>query len=147
MSLIYKTEPDEKGRRHVACEVCNRKWLTHWPIERIHHACESQNPAHGPGTELSVIFRELGITGKCGQGCPEWIAKMNAWLPDGCREHRTEIIEHLTTAYNSADVLTKLKAGANALVKGLPLSLDGLLELAIERAEATESKGADKWQS
>jgi hypothetical protein len=91
-------------------------------------------PESGPGTELAKIFASLGVSGKCGGGCPEWIAKMNAGGPAWCREHRAEIIEHLTTAYNAADVLTKAKALPLAIWNGLPLTLDGLLDLAIERA-------------
>ena len=130
--LQYQSEPDINGERDVICGACGRKWHTHWPLENIHHACNRL--PEGPVTELGKIFSSLGINGKCGSGCPEWIARMNNWGPNGCREHRGEILEHLNQAYTAAAVATKALALTSALWHGYPLTLDGLLELAIERA-------------
>src|SRR5437868_69236 len=116
MKLTYASEIDGSGRRMVVCD-CGFERLTHVPIERIVHTCESHRAAserrrmvpelsetptpthHGPGTELSKIITALGVAGKCGGGCPKWIAKMNAWGPDGCESHRDEILAHLNEAY------------------------------------------------
>lgn len=92
-------------------------------------------PAPGPGTELSKIFTALGVSGKCGGGCPEWIAKMNQGV-GWCEAHREEILAHLKSAYNEAGTLAKLRAAGNLMVQGFPAcSLDGMLSLAIERAK------------
>jgi hypothetical protein len=61
--------------------------------------------------------------------------KMNVWGPSGCREHREEILDRLRSAYGKSSVSSRLLAGANAVAKGLPFTLEGLLDLAIERSE------------
>jgi hypothetical protein len=62
-------------------------------------------------------------------------AKMDAWGPAGCREHRGEILAHLESAYSSTDWPTVLRAGTLAIAKGLPLTIEGLLAEAMRRAE------------
>jgi hypothetical protein len=48
----------------------------------------------GPGTELKKILDESGLKGWC-KTCENWAGQMNKWGPEGCREHRAEIIERL----------------------------------------------------
>ena len=92
-------------------------------------------PNAGPGTELKKILSELGITSqKCPGYCQEWIDRMNTWGVEGCRAHRGEIMAHLNEAYATADLATKIEALGLAVLKGLPKTLAGLLDLAIERA-------------
>lgn len=89
-------------------------------------------PRIGPGTELKKILASLGVS-TCGT-CQAWADQMNLWGIAGCCEHREEILSRLRQAYDESDLLTKLRAAGNAVTHGLPLTLEGLLELAIERA-------------
>jgi len=129
--LTFQTDTDEQGKRRVICDVCGAKWHTHWPLENIHHHCSSN--ATGPGTALKSILAELGIKPTASCGCEAFASRMNIWGPEGCLEHREEIETHLRAAYDSADLATKLRAGVNAIAQGKPLTLAGLLDLAIQR--------------
>jgi hypothetical protein len=91
-------------------------------------------PEHGPGRELHELLEQLGFNiGGC--NCQEWIDRMNRWGVDGCREHRAEIIAHLEEEKDSATLTEKLKAGVLAIANGLPLTIGGLVDEAIRRAE------------
>jgi hypothetical protein len=101
----------------------------------------------GVGDHLAAIFRALAVGKIAGCGCDGMIAQMNVWGPDGCREHRDEILAHLRKAYDQSSLPTKASAGLMALGKntlaivglsdGTPMTLEGLLDLAIERATET----------
>lgn len=139
--------PDVNGNRRVRCVVCGYVTRTSmaWPFSKIYRECNGESPkeliapvhalsTYGPGTELKSILSELGIKPTASCGCEAMIAKMNQWGADGCEAHREEILAHLQSAYNSADLATKLRAGANALMQGIPMTTSGLLDLAITRA-------------
>jgi len=98
-------------------------------------------PTNGPGTAIKSILSELGIQPTASCGCDAMVAKMNVWGPD-CNDHREEIEAHLRTAYDSADLATKLRAGANAIAQGKPLTISGLLDLAIERSNLDPTPGS-----
>src|SRR4051812_48100525 len=116
--LRYLTEPDDQGRRVVRCD-CGYERHTHWPIEKIHHACavvaanpRPRAPAFGPGTELEKIFKAAGAKSDlCAGLCGEWRDKMNRWGVSGCREHRGEIIRHIRTAMFKTWVADQMAAG------------------------------------
>jgi len=138
--MICPLERQEGGS--WKCPVCGysprRKYAT-----PPRHLCGNSpqrpvtaSPTHGPGTTLKSILSELGIKPTANCGCDAMVAKMNQWGADGCRLHREEILTHLHQAYNVSNILTKLKAGILALGQGLPLTLEGLLDEAIQRAEA-----------
>lgn len=95
----------------------------------------------GPGTELTKLLKELGIRADGCGGCHDMAAKMDRWGPDGCREHRAEIVEHLREKAAKRKWTEKLTAAANAAAMGLwlnPLDLYGsLADEAIRRAEKT----------
>ena len=94
-----------------------------------------------PGTELHDILKAMGFgINTAGCGCQSMINKMNAWGPKGCREHRDEIIAHLEQQADAASIIDKIKAGAFAIAHGMPLSIAGLVDHAIDQAEA---KGPD----
>ena len=134
--MRYLSEADERGKRIAECELCGAKWNTVWPLDRIFHNCRAlPRPLPGPGTHLAAILRELGIPKTAGCGCDEMIAKMNQWGPDGCQSHRDEIIAHLQSAYTHATLATKATAFGAALWHGYPLTLGGILDLAIERSQ------------
>ena len=63
---------------------------------------------------------------------------MNAWGVDGCRQHRTEIIAWIEQAASERGWMVKIATGAKALALGLPLTIAGLVDLAITRAAARE---------
>jgi hypothetical protein len=93
----------------------------------------------GPGTQLKLLLLSLGITPTASCDCEAMANKMDLWGPDGCRLRAAEIVAHLRQAYDEASVLTTIRAGANAVAQGLPKSLKGLLDLAIERASIPSS--------
>lgn len=109
------------------------EWFTSRPAPQVPPPPPPLNA--GPGTELHKLLAELGIKPDASCGCAAMQAKMDAWGPNGCREHEAEILEHLTAAYKSTDWPTVLTAGTRALRLGYPLTLRGLLALAIERSE------------
>jgi len=102
-------------------------------------------PATGPGTDLKHLIAEFGLKPTTSCACEAMLLQMNAWGVTGCREHRAEILAHLTKAYKSTANLTKLRAGLTALASHatapftggapLPLTLEGLLDEALRRAE------------
>jgi hypothetical protein len=68
------------------------------------------------------------------------IQNMNAWGPDGCREHRAEIVEHIEKAYETLTFTEAWQATVIAAWSGLasainPLDICGsLVDEAISRA-------------
>jgi hypothetical protein len=144
--VLRLTGKCDKGLHRFECGVCNRPYCSrHDDATFIHRPCGSAaasratfvTPNHGPGTELHSMLQTLGfkIGGPgCGNGCQAWIDRMNHWGVDGCREHRDEIIDHLERQKDNAALSAKLKAGALALAAGLPLTIGGLVDEAINRA-------------
>jgi hypothetical protein len=108
------------------------------PLDELPPGVPSPNiapPTEGPGTELHKIFAELYISPTVSCQCEAMRNQMNSWGPEGCREHRDEILEHLRKAYDETTILSVIRAGATAVIKRLPKSLEGLLDLAIERSD------------
>jgi len=89
----------------------------------------------GPGTHLKIMIYQLGAYRPDGCNCPEWVTKMNAWGPAGCREHLREIIEHLQEARSKIDWDKLFEMLKKALALGLPVTIKGLIREAIRRAE------------
>lgn len=92
-------------------------------------------PPYGPGTELKAIFAELGIKPKASCGCQQKAAAMDKQGVEGCRKMREALIADLQASYDDATLIEKASAGIAAIAKGYPLTLGGLLDLAIEQAE------------
>lgn len=92
-------------------------------------------PATGPGTELKKLIGDYGLVPTSSCSCEAMILQMNAWGIAGCQEHRAEILAHLRKAYKSTANFAKLSAGLIAIASGLPLTLEGLLDEALRRAE------------
>ena len=121
------------------CSLCGFKGEPHWrhncPVKMKDAGLRCEAPAFGPGAELHTMLEQLGFKlGDCASGCKEWIDQMNFWGAAGSREHRQEIIDHLEKQKDAAALKDKIKAGALALAAGLPLSVEGLVTEAIERA-------------
>lgn len=93
----------------------------------------------GPGAQLKGIFRELGFE-SCGV-CDGWACKMDAWGPDGCREHAAEIVERLRTKAAELGWGDRLKLVGRTATSGWVLKINwldpfaSLLETAIRRSE------------
>lgn len=111
------------------CEAYRNNWLNGPGV-----GIPPSPPQHGHGTELHQLIAALGVQPDESCQCEQMRLRMNAWGPAGCRDHREEILAHLRAAYKKTDWPTVLKAGALAVAQGLPLTLEGLLDLAIERA-------------
>ncbi len=107
--------------------------IKHRVIAKGAGAAKLKGPTTGPGKELHGLLTQLGFSiGGC--SCKSWIAKMNRWGVDGCRQNRQQIVDHLTSMKDAASLTEKLKAGALAVANGLPLTIGGLVDEAIERA-------------
>lgn len=50
-------------------------------------------PEQGPGTKLKEVLKEWNFNPFHGCSCDAYIARMNIWGSDGCRENRETIIE------------------------------------------------------
>jgi len=95
----------------------------------------------GPGTELHNMLDKLGFRldpKDLSCGCKSMIDKMNRWGAEGCKKenNRKEILEHLNKQKHLTPLGGKLKAGALAIKHGLPLTVEGLLDEAIKKADA-----------
>jgi len=93
----------------------------------------------GPGTQLKLLLLSLGVTPTAWCDCEAMANKMDLWGPEGCRMRATEIVAHLRQAYDNSSFTTKATAVLHALSNDLPLTLEGLLDLAIERASIPSS--------
>lgn len=141
MNCDWEEYVDGKGRPAVRCkrEGCGNSAPTKG--QPVTARCKSpsapQRPMpllRGPGTELARLIAELGVKERDGCRCRAWAVKMNAWGPDGCLVHRKEILAHLRAAYAGASWAEAFVAGGRAVLLGLPLSVEGLLALAVERS-------------
>jgi hypothetical protein len=141
-------EPDANGNRRVYCINCGYVTRTSmaWEFSKIYRACpgapiEQRSPAtnEGPGTELNKIFDSLGIKPKESCQCKTRMAEMNCRGVQGCIDTRDEILGWLREAYDESSLSERAIAGMKAVALGLPLTLAGLLDLAIARAEEKEA--------
>jgi hypothetical protein len=112
------------------------------PPAKINRNCKQR----GPGTHLASLLGALAIKpSKCDGTCDEWRHQMDVWGADGCRQHRDEILSHLGDAYRTSSLATRVMAGMTAvrlnalamagLSDGSPLTISGLLDEAIRRAD------------
>lgn len=93
----------------------------------------------GPGAELALLLAELGIAEKIGCRCKQIAAAMNQAGAAGCRARRDEFLAKLGENAKHYSWLEKLAAANAAWVQGLPLSLGGMFDEAIRRAEAKQT--------
>ena len=98
-----------------------------------------------PGAQLHAILISIGLIESTGCHCDERAAEMNAWGPDGCREHREEIIGWLKESAGKLSIAQQAKAFVMlaAETRWNPLDPFGsIVDEAIRRAEARH--GADR---
>ena len=127
---------DESGKRRTQCLDCGAILPPNrWRLEQIRCNCSRSIAICGVGTELHKLLESLGVkptaSCQCAAKRAEWDRNGVAWA----REHKAEIVAHVQEAYDAASVLDKLRAGANAMTQGLPMTIEGLVEEAIRRAE------------
>jgi len=134
MEVVADCRWKEPGASVLVCQVCELALRNPSLAEYPRRNCKQGRA--GPGSHLHAILAQLGVQPKDSCGCGEMMAKMDRWGSDGCREHREEILAHLTEAYHHASWAEVLQAGGRAVALGMPKTLAGLLRLAIERAEA-----------
>jgi hypothetical protein len=132
MRCVFEELEPGPGKRAIRCTRCGVVLRTAASLERYYRDCSA---LPGPGSHLHALLTQLGVQPVAGCGCGEMMAKMDRGA-DWCREHREEILAHLTEAYHQASWAEVLQAGGRAVALGLPLTLAGILELAIQRAEA-----------
>lgn len=105
---VTEGEPNSLGYTQKRCIWCNTLYPFSPPIEESKFVAEcgfqKDRPA-APGDEMEKILIALGCQPSvaCSAGCGEMRRKMNVWGPDGCREHKPEIVEHLKEAYKTLD--------------------------------------------
>lgn len=99
----------------------------------------------GPGIELTLLLKSIGINPLIGCPCKAFGQKMDRWGVAGCRHHFDEIVAHFRTYQSKYGWATKFKAASLAAMNGLAFKLNWLDPLpdliteAIQRAEAKEA--------
>jgi len=94
----------------------------------------------GPGTKLKGLLASLGVNPSPSCDCNALAKQMDAWGPDGCEEHRTEIETKLRGHAKKYGWIDKITAAAHAVATGLVFKLNpfdpypGLLSEAIRLA-------------
>jgi len=150
MNCKFKFTGKMSGKKYVhVCTECEREVASGMKEPMLKAVCKvpgtpevrlAPPPATGPGTELAALLKEYGIRPRKSCGCGSWIARMNAWGPAGCAEHREEILAHLKAAYDMTPFWERTKAAALAILKGLPTSLEGAVDEAVIRAKREAEK-------
>ena len=135
-------------------------YRTHWGMAALPGDCEPDRPQQARsvlatgvaanidppkqlaptqlvGDALTALIREYGIKPVKSCGCDSWKNKLNEWGMDGCVKNRQAIIDHLSDAYHAATWWQTLTAAGNAAYKSLPLTLGGMVDEAIRRAETS----------
>lgn len=99
-------------------------------------------PPAPPGDQLKAMFSQVGVRKTKSCRCEEIRREMNRLGVEGCKRERSRLLAKLKTAYDEASLYTKGMAYVLARSKGLPLSLEGLFDLAIERAITPPDSGS-----
>jgi hypothetical protein len=96
---------------------------------------------NGPGSQLWRLLAELGIAHREDCACIARAYQMNAWGPQGCRDHRAEIVHWMKQGAGEYGWTASVNAACKAARSGLLWRLDiidpygSLVDEAIRRAE------------
>lgn len=136
--LVLVGEDGERFLLH--CPQCGATVRSRYsdPIKR-HRECK----VVGVGDHLFGIFRELGIKPASGCDCAKLRSEMNRLGADGCRDRSAGLVKRLQRNAAKYGLGEWAAAGWSALWQGKPLSLAGLLDLAIQRAETLAAPQPD----
>lgn len=126
----------QDGTRYVhRCRACGAQVLSRYSNPALRRRlCGKPAPPGGPGTELRLIFAELGIKPKAGCGCKAMAAELDRLGVAGCQAQRAEIVARLREKAGLWGLSEKAAAAFAAVWQGKPLSIEGLVDLAIRRA-------------
>jgi len=129
-------------------EAYQRLWLADANGEARPVPTHSEPPTpaknYGPGKELELLWASLKLTIKPSCPCKGMLLKMNEWGPQGCRDHKDEIVEHLRIHKGNFGLTEKTVATLMAVKTGLAFKINWMdpfpdcVDIAIERAEAKE---------
>jgi hypothetical protein len=135
---LRELDPADIPAQGIVCRCSNR---LHPAASRPDPGRRRPAPVEGPGKELALLLRSLGISEPPGCDCQSRMARMNRWGSAGCRERLPEIRTWLQQAYAATPWPTRLRASTAAIASGLALQLDpsdvlgSLVAIAITRAE------------
>lgn len=90
-----------------------------------------------PGDNLAMLLTACGVPSMPGCDCEEWVAKMNSWGPDGCREHRQELIDMLSEKAFRLSAKKIVSSFVRAIFNGVRPTVASLVDCAISAAEKT----------
>ena len=153
--VLKLTGERRNGKYVYRCSRCNSEYLSRRNDSQMKAACKaaadesqplllSPPPAYGVGSVLKEIFSELGIEPKASCGCNAKAAYLDRMKIQWCKEHLAEIIAWMEEAYDSSTLVEWMTAGVQALWQRKPVTLAGILDLAIERAEQKETERMEK---
>lgn len=131
----------QDGDRYIhRCPVCGAEARSKYrdPAMRK-QLCGVVRTGRGVGDHLFDVLKEIGVKPASGCDCEKLRREMNQLGTDGCRERKSGLVMRLQRNAGKYGIGEWASAGWSALWQGKPLSLAGLLDLAIERAEATPS--------
>jgi len=138
--IIERIEADSRGRRRLRCKICRKVYRSDSPPEKYHINCRARELpiyilSQGVGTELTKLIKLYGVHQTESCSCAQVAQEMNRIGPAGVRWHKACFLDHLRRAYGELSILSKVIATVATMANSLPLSLEGLLDLAIERSE------------
>lgn len=136
---------EEDGKHVHRCRRCGTRYLSRYNEPRMFKATcrvhpQPQSPNAGPGTELTALFAALGITEREGCNCKGIAAEMDREGVAGCRRKRDYFLAQLNENARLYSWWDKLKAGSLAVLSGAPLTLGGLFDEAVARAEQKQPR-------
>ena len=94
MKCDYEITGSHDSQNILRCRRCEHQTTSAYGPELTHTMCRAEETRTGPLLHR-LLQDKLGAGFKSGCDCKEWLAKMNAWGPAGCREHLTEIVDTL----------------------------------------------------
>jgi hypothetical protein len=124
----------------------NPKWFVIYQVKEQYGltilACNESDRPEGPGTELKLLLKDLGVNPGPACECNERMTAMNIWGIAGCIENRAVIISWLKDGQVKWGWKDKLVAAASAVASGLAFKLNimdpmpGIVDECINRAKA-----------
>lgn len=109
-------------------------------------------PDFGPGTELTVILKDLGAPAEKCASCVSFAHVMNLWGVAGCKAKRETIVARLNDQKTKRGWTFTAGAVLKAVTTGLAFSINPLdpigsiVDEAIRRAEVKEAAAAEPKQ-
>lgn len=130
----------QDGDRFILrCPVCGSEARSKYADPAMRRQlCGIVRQGRGVGDELFDLLKEIGVSPKAGCDCRKLRLEMNQLGVEGCRERSAGLVKRMQRNAAKYGLAEWAAAGWTALAQGKPLSLAGLLDLAIQRAEARQ---------